>query len=318
MATGNGGGVGSGDTGGSNGEHDLSDSLKTFGAVLKAMWEEVRLTQEEFAQRVQYSAHYVAKIEQGKRFPPGDLSERAEPALGAAAAKVLAAAARSLTRRAGLASWFRQWAGFEAVPLYSYECRAIPGLLQPEPYIRAIFEQRLPPVTEEQLEREVTARLERQRLLAERPNTAFAFVIEQALLVRRVGGREVTGAVIDHPLETGTRRNVEIQIMPLCQEDHTGVDGQMYLAETSNHQWSATRRGSGPAVSHLFQQAHGGPAHPADGRGERKAALPLQLYSSSSADCPSVSLRCAGFRPRVLRTGRQSLICASLTPWVRK
>lgn len=248
MATGNGGGGGGGNggaggggagTGGSHGEPDLSDSLKTFGAVLKALRKEARLTQEEFARQVQYSAHYVAKIEQGKRFPPGELPERAEPVLGAAAAKVLTAAARSLTRRAGLASWFRQWAGIEeeAVSLYAYECRAIPGLLQPEAYIRAIFDRRLPPVTEEQLEREVAARLERQRLLAERPNTAFASVIEQALLVRRVGGREVTGAVIDHLLETGARRNVEIQIMPLCQEDHTGVDGQMYLAETQDHQW---------------------------------------------------------------------------------
>ncbi|MFE0794393.1 helix-turn-helix domain-containing protein [Streptomyces mutabilis] len=249
MATGNGGGVGSGGagrgvgggagTGGSNGEHDLSDSLKTFGAVLKALREEARLTQEEFAQRVQYSAHYVAKIEQGKRFPPGDLPERAEPALGAAAAKVLSAAAQSLTRRAGLASWFRQWAGIEeeAVSLYAYECRAIPGLLQPEPYIRAIFERRLPPLTEEEIEAQVAARLERQQLLTERPNTAFAFVIEQALLVRRVGGGEVTEAVIDHLLATGARRNVEIQVMPLHQEDHTGVDGQMYLAETPAHQW---------------------------------------------------------------------------------
>ncbi|BDH15726.1 hypothetical protein HOK021_69050 [Streptomyces hygroscopicus] len=190
-----GGGVGSGGagggagTGGSNGERDLSDSLKTFGVVLKALREEAQLTQEEFAQRVQYSAHYVAKIEQGKRFPPGNLPERAKPALGAAAAKVLSAAARSLTRRAGLASWFRQWAGAEeeAVSLYAYECRAIPGLLQPESYIRATFDRRLPPLTEEESEAQVTARLERQKLLDEGPNTTFSFVIEEALLLRRRG-----------------------------------------------------------------------------------------------------------------------------------
>ncbi|MFJ1694436.1 helix-turn-helix domain-containing protein [Streptomyces sp. NPDC087532] len=245
MATGNGGGVGIGGTGGgagtggSNGEHDLSDSLKTFGAVLKALREEARLTQEEFAQRVQYSAHYVAKIEQGKRFPPGDLPERAESALGAAAAKVLAAAARSLTRRAGLASWFRQWAGIEeeAVSLYAYEACAIPGLLQPEPYIRAIFDRRLPPLCEEQFERQVAARLERQHLLAERPNTEFSFVIEEALLERRMGGREVTRALIDNLLEQGSRRNVEILVMPLRQEDHSGFEGPQYLAETQDNKW---------------------------------------------------------------------------------
>ncbi|MEU6524654.1 helix-turn-helix transcriptional regulator [Streptomyces sp. NPDC046924] len=234
MATDNGGGAAGG-----NCEPELSDSLKTFGAVLEALREEARLTQEQFAPLVRYSAAYIAKIEQGKRFPPRDLLDRSEEILGATAARVLAASARSLTRRAGLASWFRQWAGIEeeAISLYAYECRAIPGLLQPEPYIRAIFERRLPPLAEDQIERQVTARLERQQLLTERPNTAFSFVIEQALLERHMGGPEVARQLLDHLLKESVRRNVEIQLMPLRQYDHAGIDGLMYLAETPQHEW---------------------------------------------------------------------------------
>ncbi|WP_208921455.1 helix-turn-helix domain-containing protein [Streptomyces capitiformicae] len=225
--------------GGTNSEAELSDSLKTFGVVLKALREEACLTQEEFALRVRYSHAYIAKIEQGKRFPPTDLPTRAAEALGPVALKVLTAAAKSLTRRAVLASWFRQWAGIEedALSLYAYECRAVPGLLQPEAYIRAIFDRRLPPTSEEQIEHEVASRLDRQQLIVTRPNTAFSFVIEQGVLARRMGGREVTRNVIDHLLEVGTRRNVEIQIMPTVQEDHCGIDGQMCLAETPAHQW---------------------------------------------------------------------------------
>lgn len=221
------------------GEAELSDSPRTFGVVLKALREESGLTQEEFAARVRYSAAYIAKIEQGKRSPPSDLPGRAEQVLGPVALKVLTAAARSLSRRAVLASWFRQWAGVEeeAISLYAYECRAVPGLLQPEPYIRAIFDRRLPPASEEQIEREVTSRLDRQRLLAANQNTAFSFVIEESVIARRMGGREVTGHVIRHLLEMSARRNVEIQIMPAVQEDHCGIDGQMYLAETPAHQW---------------------------------------------------------------------------------
>lgn len=218
-------------------EPEVSDGLKSFGAVLKALREEAGLTQEEFAPLVGYSVHAVAKLEQGKRFPSVKFIERAGAVLGAP--RVLKAAARHLTRRQGLASWFVQWAGIEeeAISLYAYECRAIPGLLQPEAYIRAIFERRLPPVTEERLERETAARLERQQLLMQKPNTAFSFVIEQALLERRVGGAGVTRALIGHLLEVGKLRNVEIQLMPLRQEDHVGVDGQMYLAETPDNQW---------------------------------------------------------------------------------
>ncbi|MGW6461507.1 helix-turn-helix domain-containing protein [Streptomyces sp. NPDC055078] len=220
-------------------EPELSDSLRTFGAVLKALREDGNLTQEQFAPRVRYSAHYVAKIEQGKRFPPSDLPARAEEVLGPVAGKVLAAAARSLTRKAGLASWFRQWAGIEeeAVSLYAYECRVVPGLLQPEPYIRELFERRLPPLSEVQFEQQIAARLARQRLLTERPNTSFSFMLEQALLERRFGGAQVTRALIENLLEQGGQRNVEILIMPLVQEDHSGFEGPKYLAETKQNQW---------------------------------------------------------------------------------
>ncbi|MEE1938022.1 Scr1 family TA system antitoxin-like transcriptional regulator [Streptomyces sp. TRM 70361] len=217
----------------------MSDSLRTFGAVLKALREEARLTQEQLASKARYSAHYIAKIEQGKRFPPRGLLDRSEEALGPAASRVLAAAARTLIRRAGLASWFHQWAGIEeeALSLFTYDPSVIPGLLQPEAYIRAVFERRLPPLTEETMERQVAGRLARQQLLLERPNTTFSFIIEQALLERRLGGAEVTRELIDHLLEVGKLRNVEIQTMPLRQEDHSGFEGPICLAELPDNRW---------------------------------------------------------------------------------
>lgn len=52
-----------------------------------------------------------------------------------------------------------------------------------------------------------------------------------------MGGKGVTAVVINHLLSIGRYTNVEIQIMPLRQEDHTGIDGQLYLAESSGNQW---------------------------------------------------------------------------------
>ncbi|MFJ2716774.1 helix-turn-helix domain-containing protein [Streptomyces sp. NPDC091412] len=244
MTTDNGGGVGGGC------EPELSDSLKTFGAVLKALREEAGLTQEQFAPLVRYSPAYIAKIEQGKRFPPKELLKRSDEVLGAVAARVLGAAAKSLTRKAGLASWFRQWAGIEeeAISLYAYESRVVPGLLQPEPYIRAIFDRHLPPLTEEQSERQVAARLARQQLLVERPNTSFSFVVEQALLERRMGGTAVTKVLLDHLIAVGRYRNVELQVMPLLQEEHSGFEGEMYLAETAEHRWAGYVEGHGTSM----------------------------------------------------------------------
>ncbi|MFD0308996.1 helix-turn-helix domain-containing protein [Streptomyces sp. NPDC127119] len=254
----NGGGAGGGC------EPEVSDSLKTFGAVLKVLREEARLTQEQFAPLVRYSTAYVAKIEQGKRFPPRELLDRSEEVLGPVAARVLGAAARSLTRKAGLASWFRQWAGVEeeAISLYAYECRVIPGLLQPEPYIRALFERYLPPLTDEQSDLQVAARMARQQLLVERPNTSFSFVVEQAVLERRMGGVAVTKVLVEHLLSVGRYRNVELQVMPSLQEEHAGAEGDMYLAETAGHRWVGYVEGHSSsllitdpkAASHMLQR----------------------------------------------------------------
>ncbi|MEU9188645.1 helix-turn-helix transcriptional regulator [Streptomyces sp. NPDC048484] len=237
MVDGTGGGAGALGCGGSGGEPEVSDSLKTFGEVVKAFRKRARLTQEEFAPRVRYSVPTVASIEQGRRFPTSEFVERAEEALDAFGA--LRGAARHLSRQPGLASWFRQWARLEAeaVSLYTYECRLIPGLLQTEAYARTLFVNQLPPLCDDQIEAQWAARAERQRLLRERPNTAFSFILEEHLFLRRTGGAEVTRELIDHVAELAELRNVEVQVMPQVQENHAGLHGSMQLLETPENRW---------------------------------------------------------------------------------
>ncbi|WP_175410265.1 helix-turn-helix transcriptional regulator [Streptomyces sp. TRM64462] len=227
------------DNGQVSGDEELSEGLQVFGAVLKALRQGAGLTQESFAPRVRYSVHYIAKIEQGKRFPPHDLAERTRPVLGDAAAGALRAAAKKLSRKAGLASWFQHWADIEeqALTLYAYECRVVPGLLQPEPYMREVMNCYLPPLTDKQVETQVAARLERQALLTERANTAFGFIIEQHAIERNLGGPTVTRRLVDHVLACARLRNVEVLVMPRRRTAHAGLDGPMYLAETPDREW---------------------------------------------------------------------------------
>lgn len=186
---------------------------------------------------MRYSVPTVASIEQGRRFPPPAFVDRAEDVLDAFG--VIKAAAKHLSRRPGLASWFRQWAQMEteAVSLSTYECRLIPGLLQTEAYARALFVNRLPPLDDDQIEARLTARMERQRLLRERPNTSYSFIIEEHLLLRQAGGPEVTAGLIDHLLDLTQLRNIEVQLMPLVCNDHAGLDGPIQLLETPDNMW---------------------------------------------------------------------------------
>jgi transcriptional regulator with XRE-family HTH domain len=227
-------------------EPDSSDSLRAFGEVLKAFRKRAGLTQEELAPLVRYSQPTIASIEQGRRFPQRDFVEQAEEVLDAFGA--LRGAARHLSRRPGLASWFRQWARLEAeaVTLNTYECRLIPGLLQTEAYARTLFVNQLPPLDDAQIEAQWEARAQRKRLLTERPATAYSFILEEHLFLRRMGGTEVTRELIDHVLEVAERRNVELQVMPLEAEAHAGTAGPIQLLETSQHHWfaySETQRG---------------------------------------------------------------------------
>ncbi|MFE3901070.1 Scr1 family TA system antitoxin-like transcriptional regulator [Streptomyces sp. NPDC059153] len=228
---------GMGGAAGANGEPEPSDSLKAFGEVVKVFRKRALLTQEQFAPMVGYSVPTVASIEQGRRFPPLAFVERAEDVLNAFG--VIKAAAKHLSRRPGLASWFRQWAQLEAeaLGLYTYECRLIPGLLQTEAYARALFADQLPPLCDEQVEAQLAARMERQRLLRDRPNTNYSFILEEHLFLRRTGGRAVTLELIDHVLDLSRLRNIEIQIMPQVRERHAGLHGPMRLLETPENKW---------------------------------------------------------------------------------
>ncbi|MGW0535053.1 helix-turn-helix domain-containing protein [Streptomyces sp. NPDC003032] len=232
-------------------EPEASDGLKTFGAVLKSFRKRAGLTQEALAAEVGCSTHFLASIEQGRRFPPPRFVDLCEAALDAFG--TLRLAANQLSRKPGLATWFRQWALLEkeAVALYTYECRLIPGLLQTPAYARTLFVNQLPPLSDEQIEEQLTARMERQRLLTERPNTAYSFILEEHLFLRDMGGHEVTMELIDHVLQLAERRNIEIQIMPLVRESHSGLDGPMRLLESPDNKWFAYAEGqrSGQFIS---------------------------------------------------------------------
>ncbi|GAA2449789.1 helix-turn-helix transcriptional regulator [Streptomyces glaucus] len=228
---------------GTGGEPEPSDSLRTFGAVVQGLREHAGLSREEFGELVRFSKHTVASVELGRRMPDPVFVERAEEALGMAG--VLRKAAGRLERQPGLAAWFRRWARLEAlaITLYTYECRLVPGLLQTEAYARQLFVDELPPLGDEQIEAQWAARSERQRLLRERPNTTFSFILEEHLFLRHTGGVEVTRELIDHILAITELRNIEIQVMPLVRESHAGLHGPLQLLETPENQWFAYLEG---------------------------------------------------------------------------
>ncbi|MFI2737536.1 helix-turn-helix domain-containing protein [Streptomyces sp. NPDC018711] len=244
-------------------EPETSESLRAFGEVVKAFRKRAGLTQEQFAPMVGYSVPMIASIEQGRRLPSKRFVDRSEEVLDAFG--VIKAAAKHLTRKAGLAKWFEEWADLEplAVTLYTFENRLVPGLLQTSAYARTLFEEQIPAMGDDKIESNLIRRMERTRILTERPETIFSFIIEEHVLRRQVAGPEVMREQIDHILALGERRNIDIQVMPQSRGHHAGLDGPLYLLETEENAWYAYCEGqetgqliSDPKVVSILQQRY--------------------------------------------------------------
>ncbi|MGW8601592.1 helix-turn-helix domain-containing protein [Streptomyces sp. NPDC055893] len=226
-------------------EPETSESLKAFGEVVKAFRKRAGLTQEQFAPLVGYSVPMVASIEQGRRLPSKEFVDRTEEVLDSF--DVIRAAAKHLTRKAGLAKWFEAWAELEplAVTLYTFEPRLAPRLLQTTAYARTLFEKQLPAMSDDRIESNLVARMERTHILTDRPESIFSFVIEEHALRRQVATPEVVREQIDNIIELGERRNIDIQIMPRSRGHHAGLDGPLCLLETGENTWYAYSEGQG-------------------------------------------------------------------------
>ncbi|MFD8648774.1 helix-turn-helix domain-containing protein [Streptomyces mirabilis] len=225
-------------------EPDPSGSLRTFGAVVQALRENAGLSRAEFGELVRFSKHTVESVELGRRMPDESFVELAEEVLGNTGA--LRRSARFLTRgEAGLAAWFRRWARLErvAVSLCTYECRLVPGLLQSEGYARAVFEGTVPVAPDDQMESFMDQRMERQRMLFERPTTPFSFIVEEHVFRRRFGDAAQMRGLFAHVLELSAPRNVTLQIVPVEAGLHACLDGPLQLLEIPRGQRLAYSEG---------------------------------------------------------------------------
>lgn len=138
-------------------------------------------------------------------------------------------------RMAPLPSWFRPFAlhEAEAIALRTFELVLVPGLLQIGEYARALHCTRVG-VTEDDVEQLVTARLERQTIL-DRDNPPLLWVLlDEGVLHRPVGGRDVMNAQMDHLIEMAARPNVVIQVIPHSIGAHQGLAGAFVIADFAN------------------------------------------------------------------------------------
>jgi transcriptional regulator with XRE-family HTH domain len=126
--------------------------------------------------------------------------------------------------------WFSTYVGLEqaATIIRSYEAQYVPGLLQTDAYAKAVVELG-EAVRPDEVSKRVELRMHRQQLLYTPKPPDFWAVIDEAVLRRNLGGRQVMRDQLDHILEASNRPNITVQVVPFERSDVAAVGGPFTL-----------------------------------------------------------------------------------------
>ncbi|MGA5796620.1 helix-turn-helix domain-containing protein [Streptomyces cellulosae] len=218
--------------------------VATVGRQLKLRREAVGLRVPEFAVAVGYGEDLVYKIESGKRIPRPEYLDTADEVLRAGG---LVAAMKEDVKKVRYPKKVRDLAQMEAraVELQLYDPVNLHGLLQTPEYARALFRMRRPRYAEEEIERGVAARVARKAVFDREAAPELSFVQDEWTLRRRLGGRDIVRAQLEHLLVVAQLPNAEIQVMPMDREEHAGADGGIEVLKFED----GTAVGRSPAVA---------------------------------------------------------------------
>jgi len=212
-------------------------------AELRNARQEAGLTQEQVATVMDWSLSKVIRIEAGSaNISANDLGAllRHYQIIDPDRTNELMALARMARER----SW---WSGYREIApvgllhLIEYETVAsimrhfepllVPGLLQTEEYARAVikeFQRRAPAGRVDTL---VEIRMRRQELLDRTDPPLLFFILDESIVHRLIGGKAVMRRQVHRLIETLSKPNITIEIVPFSAGAHPGLKGSFMALE---------------------------------------------------------------------------------------
>jgi transcriptional regulator with XRE-family HTH domain len=197
---------------------------RRLGNALKRARDHAGKTQDEAAAVIDAAASKISRLELGQSGIKltdlnllldfyGVRSEQADWM------RDLARAGRQRGRWSGyrtvIPDWFRAYVDLEAdaSEIRWYQPEVVPGILQTEAYIHAMNATAHPRITDEEVNRQVKVRLERQAVL-DQPGTTLSFILSESALRRNIGDATIMHRQLIHLAEAAERPNVELQVLP--------------------------------------------------------------------------------------------------------
>ncbi|BBA97061.1 putative DNA-binding protein [Actinacidiphila reveromycinica] len=182
-------------------------------------------TQVELAQRVRVHPSRVNQVERMTGHKPmRDLAADMDRELGADG---LLTELWPHVYRETFPDWSRKFIELSerAVRISEFVTHVVPGLLQTEDYARAVLRMGPNLKSEEQLAERIIARLARQDRLASDDAPRLDVILDQAVLMRPIGGATVMRGQVRRLLATEHEPRTTVQVLAFEAGEHPGVDG---------------------------------------------------------------------------------------------
>jgi transcriptional regulator with XRE-family HTH domain len=214
--------------GGTETQQSGANGIGMFAAEFKAHRAAHGWTQVLVGDKVGYSGSYISDVERADRLPSTDFAERCDEAFGTPGTfKRLQEGAK----RNAYPAFFAPVVEFEAkaIRIHGWELGSVPGLFQTEDYARALITVTEANATVQQIDRLVTARMERQGILAKDTAPMIWYVIDEATLRRVVGGTEIMRIQIDRLIGQAETPRIVIQVLTFADGTGVGSDGPIAI-----------------------------------------------------------------------------------------
>jgi transcriptional regulator with XRE-family HTH domain len=195
-----------------------------------------KMTIEQVAEALEWSSGKVSKIENARvSVMPRDV-RRLLDVYGLTEGnerEMLLALARESRERGwwqqygeAVPEWFATYVGLEAeaTTISAYQAEVVPGLLQTQRYAAALHRAALMNASEEEIERHVTVRMERQARLKQADAPQLWVVLNEAVIRRIVGERSIMHEQIVKLVEVSAAPKITIQVLPFSAGAHASMD----------------------------------------------------------------------------------------------
>lgn len=205
-------------------------SLAAFASQLR-MWRlHMSWTQVEIGGKLGYSASLVSGIETMDKSPTADFATRCDEAFATPGTFVTL---QELVAREAHPAFFAPVIPFEreAVRIHGWELGAVPGLLQTEDYTRALIKFGRPKDCDDEIDRLVAARMERQKIVGSESAPLLWYVLDESVLRHVIGGPAVMRWQLDRLLEAADTPGIVIQTLPFTADNHAGAVGPISVYE---------------------------------------------------------------------------------------